>query len=89
MNLKPILIAIFLAFSAGALAEDAHHADTPKKPAPVTGMHEHMKLMREQMAQLRAAADPKERERLLAEHFTTMEESMSKMQGMMMGCRGM
>lgn len=86
MKLKSILIAVCVAFSGASLAEDAHHPDATQKPrASMGGMHEHMKLMREQMAQIRAAADPKERDRLMAEHFKTMEESMSKMQGMM-GC---
>ena len=38
-----------------------------------------------EMAQIRAATDTKEKERLVNEHMKTMEESMSRMQGMM-GC---
>jgi hypothetical protein len=84
MNLKPILIAACVAFSGASLADDAHHPDAAKKPAAgMSGMHEHMKLMREQMAQIRAAANPKEKERLVSEHLKTMEESMSRMHGMM------
>ena len=76
MKRQAILIATFLAFQGAVLANEAHHPAAP-----------HMKLMREQMAQIRAATDPKEKERLLAEHFRTMEESMSRMQGM--GCAKM
>lgn len=48
-------------------------------------LHEHMKKMREQMAQIRAATDPREKERLVNQHLKTMEDAMSKMQGMK-GC---
>jgi hypothetical protein len=71
--------------ASAAIADDAHeHSAQPAKPA-ANAMHEHMKMMRQQMAQIRAATDPKEKERLVNEHMKTMEESMSKMQGMT-GC---
>ena len=79
-----------LAASSAALAEGAHDHSAPaakppaaKQDAPTGGMHEHMKKMKEQLGQIRAATDPKEKERLVNEHLKTMEESMSKMQGMM------
>lgn len=72
-----LVMAVVLGSPALALADDAHH--------PMGPMHEHMKLMREQMAQIRAAKDPKEKERLVNAHLKTMEESMTKMPGMM-GC---
>jgi glycosyltransferase A (GT-A) superfamily protein (DUF2064 family) len=77
------------------MADDAHHADqpaaAPSKPAAqerggmmeMGGMHAHMKRMQDQMAQIRAASDPKERDRLMGEHMKTMQQSMSMMQKMM------
>jgi Spy/CpxP family protein refolding chaperone len=98
MNVKSILIAACVLGSGIALAEDAHHPDAANKPpaaAPAKPaekgmqgmdmgrMQQHMKLMRAQMAQIRAATDPKEKERLIEEHFKTMEDSMAHMQHMM------
>jgi hypothetical protein len=97
MNLKALFAATCIA-AAGtyAFAEDSHHPDqpkaseapakpVPKAPAGMGPMHEHMKMMREQMAAIRSATDPKERERLIDEHIKSMQEGMSMMQGMMMG----
>jgi hypothetical protein len=90
------ITACLFAMSGAALAEDAHHpndatkapATAPANPAaPAMGgmgrMHEHMKRMQEQMSQIRAASDPKEKARLIDEHMKIMEESMSMMKGMM------
>lgn len=90
-----MIAACTFAASSAAFAEDAHHPDeatqapaaAPVNPAaPAMGMgrmHEHMKLMQEQMGKIRAASDPKERERLMNEHMKTMQDSMSMMKGMM------
>ena len=88
---RPLIIAaVMLAAGTGVWAEDAHHPPEGAKPPAAAkgmpGMHENMKRMREQMAQIRAATDPKERERLMNEHMKTMEQSMSGMQGMMTDC---
>jgi hypothetical protein len=76
-----------LAAGCAALVDDKHdHAGQAAKPEmAMGGMHEHMKTMQAQMAQIRAATDPKEKDRLVNEHMKTMEESMSGMRGMM-GC---
>jgi Flp pilus assembly protein TadB len=80
-------LIFFLAASvlatAPAVAEPQH-----EHSAPAEKQQDHMKLMREQMAQIRAATDPKERERLMNEHMKTMEQSMAKMRDMM-GCEKM
>ena len=97
MRTRLILVALCTGvFSAMAIADDAHHPDektqaVPAKPAPrtapsstdSTAMQANMKRMHEQMAQIQAAPDPKERQRLMDEHMKTMRESMSKMNGMM------
>lgn len=70
--------------ACAAAAPDSHDHSAQASQPPA--MHEHMKMMKEQIAQMRAARDPKERERLMNEHMKTMEESMAKMQRMMMGC---
>jgi hypothetical protein len=81
------VVSTMLAVSVAAFAEEKHdHSAKAAKPdAPMAGMHEHMKKMRQQMAQIRAAQDPMERERLMNEHMKTMEDSMANMGGMM-GC---
>ncbi len=49
-------------------------------PAPgMPGMHEHMQLMREQMARVHAAQDPEERQRLMHEHMQSMQQHMAMM----------
>jgi hypothetical protein len=97
MNLKKIVLALSLtSLAALAFADDAHHPDekaqtTPSKPAAMqppeamdmSSMHANMKRMHEQMAQIRAASDPKERARLVDEHMKTMQ-SMSMMHCLMM-----
>ena len=98
--LAACIFAAGAAFAEDAHHPDAAKpapAESPAKPAApamggMEGMHghmgrmqEHMKLMREQMSNIRAARDPKERERLMDEHMRTMEESMSMMMGMMKG----
>jgi hypothetical protein len=83
------VIAIGMLTACQSIAEETHdhskQAEPPaaKADAPMAGMHEHMKKMKAQMAQIRAATDPKEKERLVGEHLKAMEEAMSKMQGMM------
>ena len=86
---RTAILLMSAALTACASAQQPHEHAAPAQPGAMMsgGMHEHMKLMREQMAQIRAAQDPKERERLMNEHMKTMEQSMAKMQGMQgMGC---
>ena len=94
MNFKPLFIATFIAAAGGyAFAEDAHHPDEPKDVAvepPAkraskgeVGLDNYMKRMHEHMAAIRAASDPKERQRLMEEHMKSMLEAMSMMQCMM------
>lgn len=91
-----VILTCMLAASGAAFADDAHHpgdaktppAAAPAKPAApgMSGMgrmQEHMKRMQEEMSQIRAASDPKEKARLIDEHMKTMEQSMSMMKGMM------
>jgi hypothetical protein len=44
-----------------------------------------MQAMREQMARIRAAADPEDRQRLMPEHMHSMHEGMMTMNEMMRG----
>jgi hypothetical protein len=90
MKLKHLaLAACMAALPQLGMAEDAHHPDQAK-PAPAMGsmmgpMQEHMKRMQDEMAGIRAAKDPKEKERLMDEHMKTMESSMAMMRKMMEG----
>jgi hypothetical protein len=98
MHLKPVILGACLALVAyPAIADDAHHPGTakpaPAKPAPkadgmdgmMHGMQRNMKRMQDEMAAIRAAKDPKEKERLMEEHLKTMESSMAMMKKMMEG----
>lgn len=51
-------------------------------------MQAHMKLMQEQSAKIQQSKDPKERERLMQEHWTSMQDGMKWMHGTdaMPGC---
>ncbi len=53
----------------------------------------HMKRMQEQMDKIRQTQDPQERQKLLQEHYATMQSAMTAMHGMwgpgMMGGPGM
>lgn len=100
MRTRYLLAATCMAALAGAaFAEDTHHPAQAARPAaePVPGMMnmgrmgETMQRMQEQMKQIQAASDPKERQRLLEEHMKTMQEAMPMMAGMkdMPGCMGM
>jgi hypothetical protein len=83
-----ILAISALAAGCATGADGTHeHPAQAAKPAALD-MQNHMKLMQAQMSQISAATDPKERERLMNEHMKTMQESMTKMQGMM-GCAKM
>jgi hypothetical protein len=77
-----------MAVLAGTVfADDAQHPGKMRMGA----MGETMQRMQEQMKQIQAATDPKERQRLLEEHVKTMQEAMPMMAGMkdMQGCMGM
>lgn len=53
-------------------------------------MQQNMQQMQEQMEKIRQVQDPQERQKLLQEHWATMQNSMGMMHGMwgpgMMGC---
>jgi hypothetical protein len=97
VKLAKIVLALSLtSLAALAFADDAHHPDEKAQAAPsqpaakqpaeamgMSAMHANMKRMHEQMAQIRAASDPKERARLVDEHMKTMQ-SMSSMHCQMM-----
>jgi hypothetical protein len=82
------------------------HADTYPKGAPaqtapdvkafdkqLAEAQAQMKLMQEQMERIRQTQDPQERQRLLQEHWATMQKARTAMHGMwgrgMMGGPGM
>src|SRR6516164_6166844 len=53
--------------------------------AQLAKMQELMTQMNKQMADLQKTQDPAERQKLMQEHWTTMQSAMSLMQGSMMG----
>ncbi len=64
--------------------------DVAKFDKQMAQIQENLKAMQAQMDKIRQTQDPKERERLLQEHWTTMQSTMGMMDGMwgpgMMGC---
>jgi hypothetical protein len=70
----------------GQHADHEQHAQAesaaPNGEHAMAGMHEHMLTMRGQMARIRAAEDPAERQRLLEEHMQSMERHMQMMDRM-------
>jgi hypothetical protein len=99
MKRVPIAIALLAAALAVQPLTAAAQA-TADKPAakPRAGMQmdpklqqqmmERMKTMRAQMDKIHQTTDPKEREKLMAEHMKTMQEGMQMMQGMGGGMMG-
>jgi Spy/CpxP family protein refolding chaperone len=86
------LTGVLLAGCAGAQSAHDHSAPAPQAGGMgmhggmgMPGMHEQMRKMRDDMARIRAATDPKEKERLMQEHMKTMEQAMGRMEGM--GCK--
>jgi len=73
---------------------DEHHSDEAKKGAVASkpaskgpgadqaGMQQGVKRMQDQMDRIRKTTDPKERQKLLDEHYQTMMENMKAMRGM-------
>ena len=84
MRKTTIAVAILsLALAAGARADDAKHDGSCKMD--MAPMQERMTRMRGQMEKIHGTSDPKEKERLMDEHYKSMQQSMSMMQGMMGG----
>ena len=93
-----LLVAAVSLLSPAAFGGEAHHPDDGKKgsvagkPGPTgsaataghdhAGMQQGMKKMHDQMDRIRKTTDPKERQKLLDEHFQTMMENMKAMRGM-------
>ena len=89
---KALLIAamIFAALlAAAAVVRVARAAEPEAKPAQATRpetdpryarMREHMRLMQSQLERLANTQDPKERQRLLDEHWSSMQDMMGTMQ---------
>jgi hypothetical protein len=74
--------------------KDAQTTQTTPSPAEFdkqyAKMQEQMAKMQEEMERIRQTKDPKEREQLLKDHWTSMQNAMTTMHGMMgsMGCCG-
>ena len=80
-----LALACTAALTVPSIADDAHHPGENAKPAPsepAGKMPVLMSRMHDQMMQIHATSDPKERDRLMNEHMNTMHESMPMMQGM-------
>ncbi len=86
--MKPYLIAavtaVALSYSFVSLAADKTPTPAEQEKAYqqyMEKMQAHMKLMQEQMTKIQQSKDPKERERLMQEHWTAMQDGMKWMHG--------
>jgi len=88
MKTRMAALVLAAAFASPALAQPGPGGDFEKNRAQ---MWQRMQQMHEQMDKIRATKDPKERDKLLREHFESMQQGMGTMRGMgpMMGGRGM
>ncbi|MET0987506.1 MAG: hypothetical protein ABW034_19095 [Steroidobacteraceae bacterium] len=104
--MKPIFAIAATTFLAAVIPTtfaqqpDSSTAAQPTAQAPTpaefdknaTKMQEQMAKMQEQMRKIQQTKDPQERQRLLQEHWTTMQSAMSMMNegygAMMTGCCG-
>ncbi|MGE0873600.1 MAG: hypothetical protein AB7O31_02900 [Burkholderiales bacterium] len=98
MKRNRIAIAVLAAALAAQPLVSAAQTEKPAaKPRPgmqadpkmQQQMMERMKTMQAQMEKIRQTTDPKEREKLLAEHMKSMQEGMQTMRGMGGGMMGM
>jgi hypothetical protein len=95
MKRTPIAIALLAAaLAVQPLAAGAQV--TTEKPGPMQmdsklqqQMLDHMKEMQSQMDKIRQSTDPNERQKLVAEHMSSMQEGMQMMRGMGGGMMGM
>jgi hypothetical protein len=85
------MTAVALSYSFVSLAADKSPTPAEQEKAYqqyMEKMQAHMKLMQEQMTKIQQSKDPKERERLMQEHWTAMQDGMKWMHGTdsMPGC---
>lgn len=96
-TLRALALAAVILSPSAALAVDEHHpADGKKSAAPAkpsgtppsagspdsrAAMQQRMQTMQQQMDRIHKTTDPKERQKLLDEHYRTMMENMKAMRG--------
>jgi hypothetical protein len=92
MRVKHLAVAAAIAaFAPLTGGQESHHPQVNATPPRLEGcqgmgtgqMHEHMRRMQSEMAAIRAATSVEEKQRLMEEHFKTMESAMSTMRHMM------
>ena len=91
-----ILVSAIVACALSAPVVSAQEKSVSAKPVMstdveqlISGMHENVEKMQQQMEKLRMTTDPKERRKLMQEHIQDMQEIMDTMHGMggpIMGC---
>lgn len=89
MKTRMAAMVLAAAFASPALAQPSQPGGDFDKSREQ--MWQRMQQMNEQMDKIRATKDPKERDKLLREHFESMQLGMGTFRGMgpMMGGRGM
>src|ERR1044071_5964386 len=91
--MKTMLLAAAVIATAAVVHPAPAQQPAPSSPAPqaapapadvdtqIAKMQELMTQMNDQMSNLRQTTDPAERQKLMREHWTTMQSAMTLMQG--------
>ncbi|MDR5799214.1 MULTISPECIES: hypothetical protein [Caballeronia] len=79
---SPMLHAASKDATAAQSTSKAQSTDTAAFDKNLAQFQEQMKTMQAQMNQIRQAQDPKERQKLLQQHWATMQSAMTTMHGM-------
>lgn len=91
-TIKTLTLATLAALSMGAIAVHAEDASTAESQSAAMetdkifgAMQERYRVMQEQMQKIRQTRDQKERQKLMHEHWQTMQEGVGMMGGYGMG----
>ena len=88
MKTPPTLLAALLVVSSLSVVYGQTPTERPAVPSPQTtpgsqmmagDMQAAMQRMQEQMTKMRSTTDPAERQKLMLEHMSTMQEAMERM----------
>lgn len=79
---SPILFAASTDIAGAQSSAKSQNPDTAAFDKSLTQFQEQMKTMQAQMDQIRKTQDPQERQKLLQQHWATMQSAMTVMHGM-------
>jgi glyceraldehyde-3-phosphate dehydrogenase/erythrose-4-phosphate dehydrogenase len=79
---SPMLLAASKDTTTAQSSSKSQSSDTAAFDKSLAQLQEQMKIMQTQMDQIRSTQDPQERQKLLQQHWATMQSAMSTMHGM-------